>query len=232
MSARLVNMTLPARNFAESSGIVPTTYCSDIELMRNVADGKIGALEQLLEDHQVDVRRMVGRLTAWSSDVDDLTQEVFLKAWRAAKSFDGRGSLRNWLLTIAVRQCRNHHRAATRWMNALARFAQFKRDQPNSPSLYPTTSSSEEASSLTESQANQPENNDPRWQSMSEALSKLPCRDRELLVLIIMEQKAPVEVASLLNITTHNLYVRLHRAKARLTKQLETLNLAPHPIDP
>ena len=38
-------------------------------------------------------------------EAEDLTQETFLKAWRAFDSFQGRGSLKAWLYQIATRVC-------------------------------------------------------------------------------------------------------------------------------
>ena len=163
-----------------------------------------GALDRLIGEHQADVRRMVGRLTAWGNDVDDLTQEVFLKAWKSARSFDGRGALRSWLLAIAVRQCRNHHRATTRLLNALTRLAQ------RTPSPLTAVGTTENEVVM-----------DERWLEVQGALARLSSRDRELLVLLVMEQQAAEEVAKMLGITTNTLYVRLHRAKIRLTRLLQ-----------
>ena len=54
--------------------------------------------------------RMMGTL----HEADDLVQDTFLQAWRAREDFDGRGSLRGWLYTIATNRCLNALKARTR----------------------------------------------------------------------------------------------------------------------
>jgi RNA polymerase sigma-70 factor (ECF subfamily) len=38
-------------------------------------------------------------------DADDALQDALLRAWRGLAGFDGRGSLRSWLYTVATRTC-------------------------------------------------------------------------------------------------------------------------------
>src|ERR671925_575069 len=63
------------------------------------------AFTTLLENHrrqvQVHCYRMLGSL----EESEDLTQETFLRAWRARKGFEGRSSLRTWLHRIATNAC-------------------------------------------------------------------------------------------------------------------------------
>jgi RNA polymerase sigma-70 factor (ECF subfamily) len=63
------------------------------------------AFTELLERHrrhvQVHCYRMLGSL----DESEDLTQETFLRAWRARKRFEGRSSLRTWLQRIATNAC-------------------------------------------------------------------------------------------------------------------------------
>ncbi|WP_246691265.1 sigma-70 family RNA polymerase sigma factor [Mesorhizobium sp. WSM4306] len=40
-------------------------------------------------------------------EADDLVQDTFLRAWRGRSQFDGRGSVRGWLYTIATNSCLN-----------------------------------------------------------------------------------------------------------------------------
>ncbi|TIU55954.1 MAG: sigma-70 family RNA polymerase sigma factor, partial [Mesorhizobium sp.] len=47
--------------------------------------------------------RMMGSL----NEAEDLVQDTFLKAWRARSQFDGRGSPRGWLYSIATNSCLN-----------------------------------------------------------------------------------------------------------------------------
>ena len=173
----------------------------ELEWMRCVAGGDGEAMEQLLERYQVGIRVLVGRLTAWGPDTDDLTQEIFLKAWQRASQFQRGTSLQNWLYTIAVNQCRNHRRGLQRWWRMLDRLFEHKRGEAVTPLL---------------ARAEQEES----WNELQQALLQLRLADRELLVLTYMEQKSSHEIAQILGITENNYYVRIHRAKERLTEHL------------
>ncbi|WBB82386.1 sigma-70 family RNA polymerase sigma factor [Micromonospora sp. WMMD882] len=62
---------------------------------------------------QAEVWRFVAALTG-PGDADDLTQETYLRAFRALPSFEGRASARTWLLGIARRACADHLRTVVR----------------------------------------------------------------------------------------------------------------------
>lgn len=62
---------------------------------------------------QAEVWRFVAALLH-PDDADDLTQETYLRAFRALPSFEGRSSARTWLLGIARRACADHLRTVVR----------------------------------------------------------------------------------------------------------------------
>ncbi|WP_090803663.1 sigma-70 family RNA polymerase sigma factor [Asanoa ishikariensis] len=75
--------------------------------------GDRAAAAAFVEATQHTVRRFIGHLSA-QGDVDDLTQETYLRAMRSLPSFDGRSSATTWLLAIARRVCVDHVRSITR----------------------------------------------------------------------------------------------------------------------
>ena len=179
----------------------PPQNSTELTWMHNIAQGDSVALTQLIQTYQNDIRTLIGRLTAWGSDVDDLTQEVFIKAWKNARHFRESTSLRNWLYTITVNHCRNHQRSLRRWWRTLHQFMEQKYHE-QSPSR----------SAL--------EHHDESWRELQLGLLQLTVKDRELLVLTYMEQRSSTEIARILSITENNYYVRLHRAKQRLAEVL------------
>ena len=75
--------------------------------------GDEAAAARFVRTTQPDVWRLAAHLGG--RDVaDDLTQETYLRAFRALPRFAGRSSARTWLLVIARRACADHVRAATR----------------------------------------------------------------------------------------------------------------------
>src|SRR5262245_222131 len=70
--------------------------------------------------HHAEIRRYLVRVTARPSDADDLSQETFLRAFRAHHALPDGANVRAWLFTIATNLCRNHFRGEKRRRLALA----------------------------------------------------------------------------------------------------------------
>src|ERR1700710_2309077 len=86
------------------------------ELERIAAAAAVGdplAAAALVRATQSDVWRLCAALGD-SQSADDLTQETYLRAFGALHRFEGRSSVRTWLLTIARRVCADAVRAARR----------------------------------------------------------------------------------------------------------------------
>jgi RNA polymerase sigma-70 factor, ECF subfamily len=84
--------------------------------------GDSAAMAALVRATQNDVWRFTAALVD-PGTADDLTQETFLRAFRALPSFEGRSSVRTWLLGIARRVCADHLRAVVRRRRLDARLA-------------------------------------------------------------------------------------------------------------
>jgi RNA polymerase sigma-70 factor (ECF subfamily) len=78
------------------------------------------AFEAVVAAHHAEIRRYVLRITARAGDADDLSQETFLRAFRAHRSLPPGANVRAWLFAIATNLCRNHFRAQMRRRRAHA----------------------------------------------------------------------------------------------------------------
>jgi RNA polymerase sigma-70 factor (ECF subfamily) len=83
---------------------VASSNDEDLALSRRAADGDSAAFAMLVEKHERPLRAFLSR-TAGRDVADDIAQEAFLKAWRAAGQYDGRARYSTWLTRIAWR-CR------------------------------------------------------------------------------------------------------------------------------
>lgn len=70
--------------------------------------------ETLVEAHHAEIFRYLSRVTARSSEAEDLSQETFLRAYRAYRTLTPDANVRAWLFTIATNLSRNHFRAERR----------------------------------------------------------------------------------------------------------------------
>ena len=76
----------------------------DLALSRRAAGGDHAAFAMLVEKHEAPLRSFLARAIGRDA-ADDIAQEAFIKAWRAAGQFDGRSRYSTWLTRIAWR-CR------------------------------------------------------------------------------------------------------------------------------
>src|SRR5690348_2353600 len=72
----------------------------DIRLMQLVAGGDTAAFESLIERHQALVAGTVARMLGSNADVEDITQQVFIRVWRSAGRYVARAKFTTWLLKI------------------------------------------------------------------------------------------------------------------------------------
>ena len=85
-------------------------------------DGDALAAAAFIRATQAETWRFVASLVDPES-ADDLTQETYLRAFRALPAFEGRSSARTWLFGIARRTCADHLRAAVRRRRLVSRSA-------------------------------------------------------------------------------------------------------------
>jgi RNA polymerase sigma-70 factor (ECF subfamily) len=73
------------------------------------------AFESVVSAHHGEIFRYLQRVVGWAAgDADDLSQETFLRAYRAYGSLPGEANLRAWLFAIATNLAKNHFRSETR----------------------------------------------------------------------------------------------------------------------
>lgn len=86
----------------------------DLDLVRRVQRGEKSAFDLLVGKYQHKVANLVSRYVYDHAEVADITQEVFIKAYRAIGSFRGDSAFYTWLYRIAVNTSKNHLVALSR----------------------------------------------------------------------------------------------------------------------
>lgn len=76
--------------------------------------------EALVATHHGEIHRYLRRVTSGSSEADDLSQETFLRAYRAYRALPPDANVRAWLFAIATNLSRNHFRGEKRKTRAHA----------------------------------------------------------------------------------------------------------------
>jgi RNA polymerase sigma-70 factor (ECF subfamily) len=131
---------------------------------------------------------------------EDVTQEVFIKVWRALPAFDGRAALSTWIYTIA----RNASLSALR-----ARRPQSSLSDPEVMEVVETTHAALPADELADRAA------------ILRLVDQLPTKQRQVVMLFYMEEASHEEVASMLAMPVGTVKTLLHRARARLSAAVD-----------
>lgn len=87
---------------------------TDQQLVTRVQQGDKRAFDLLVLKYQYRVHAIVGRFIRDSHEVEDVTQEAFLKAYRALPRFRGDSQFYTWLFRIAVNTAKNYLVARSR----------------------------------------------------------------------------------------------------------------------
>jgi RNA polymerase sigma-70 factor (ECF subfamily) len=85
----------------------PAVEPDDLELVRKAQSDNLSAYDELVRRYQERIYATVYHMTSNHDDASDLTQETFIKAHRALKSFKGDSSFYTWVYRIAVNKTIN-----------------------------------------------------------------------------------------------------------------------------
>ncbi|WP_456380448.1 RNA polymerase sigma factor RpoE [Thiolapillus sp.] len=81
---------------------------ADLELVERVKNGDKKAFDLLVLKYQQKVANIISRYIHDSSEVFDVSQEAFIKAYRALPKFRGDSAFYTWLYRIAINTAKNH----------------------------------------------------------------------------------------------------------------------------
>jgi RNA polymerase sigma-70 factor (ECF subfamily) len=163
--------------------------------------GDASAAEVLAERLLPFVARLVRRLAAWRHDVDDLIQDVMVAALAGRGSFRGDAKLETWITRIAVNRCRAQARKA--WVRrGLFRSWAMQCPAASAPPAEAAAIAGEQAAMV------------------HGAVTQLPAKYREAVVLCYLQHMTAAEAATALSVRASTVEVRLSRARAKLRKML------------
>ncbi|MGE8546231.1 RNA polymerase sigma factor RpoE [Alcaligenes sp. WGS1538] len=92
---------------------------TDAELIARVQRGDKRAFDLLVLKYQRKIMRLLSRMIRDPSEIEDVAQETFIKAYRALPQFRGESAFYTWLYRIAINTARNWQASAGRRPSAL-----------------------------------------------------------------------------------------------------------------
>lgn len=174
--------------------------CSDGELAALALAGRQAAYRELLGRHREPVFRLVRGSIGDGDAALDVTQETFIAAFAALKSYDGTRSFKTWLSRIAINKCRDWARR-----RAVRRFFSFALP------LEAAATVADESIPADRQLADRIE-----LARVRGAITKLPPAIREPLILHAIEGLTQAETAEILGISEKAVETRIYRARKTL----------------
>jgi RNA polymerase sigma-70 factor (ECF subfamily) len=201
-------LTAAATPAAARALAAPAAPVDDRELVRRAQKEDKEAFEELIRRHTNRVFAVASGILHRREDVEDISQQVFVKAYFSLKRFDQRAAFSTWLYKITVNEC---------W--------DLLRKRKVRPLVYEADLSEEQAKQLVASDKGAPDRPDvsetlEARQQVELLLEGLEERDRMMLILKEVEGFAIEEIAEVLDLNSNTVKVRLFRARKKIISRV------------
>jgi len=173
----------------------------DAAIIQSVLQGNKAAYAVLVERYQSFVFTIICRLIPQREEAEDVSQEVFVKAYLSLAGFKGSSKFSTWLYTIAHTTALSHLRKS----RVSTVFA-----EENVMAVYADGKASTQ----------HPQYNSLRT-AVNDCITRLPPEDAEIITLFYLAEQSIEEIAAIMQIETNNAKVKLHRARQKLKEIVE-----------
>jgi RNA polymerase sigma-70 factor (ECF subfamily) len=182
----------------------------ELILVARVREGDRCAFDILVKRYRERLYGMVYHMISNTSDAADLTQDIFIQAFRAFDSFQGKSSFFTWLYRIGVNKTLEHIRQNKR--RQFLSFQSLDKEMAGEDFLgaVSITDDAEKSAYLSELQ-----------EKLNESLQKLSIKHRMVVVLYEIEGMSHSDIAVILKCSEGTVRSRLHYAKSQLKEFLK-----------
>src|SRR5271168_2557246 len=176
----------------------------DRELVTRAQSEDKEAFEELIRRHQQRVFAVAARILHKREDIEDISQQVFVKAYFSLKRFDQRAAFSTWLYKITVNEC---------W--------DLLRKKKVRPLLYEADLSEEQSQQVTAAAGSRTTGPDvlqrlAARERVENLLGGLDERDRLMLILKEVEGLSIEEIGETMDMNANTVKVRLFRARRKI----------------
>jgi RNA polymerase sigma-70 factor (ECF subfamily) len=180
------------------------TELTDTEIIRRILQGDQAIFATLVQRYQQYVFTLVLRFTDSREDAEEISQDVFVKAYRSLADFRGDSKFSTWLYTIVRTSCitfLRKRRLDTTSIDNERTFMQLENKE-----------SGFNASSIEQKS---------RHAMVNQAIRLLSPDDSQLITLFYKGEQSLEEIGRIMGLEPNTVKVRLHRARNRLREKLE-----------
>jgi RNA polymerase sigma-70 factor (ECF subfamily) len=176
-------------------------------LIERCLGGDQTAWEQIVRQHWRKVFNLAYKFVGRHDEAEDLTQDIFLKIFKALHTFDRRANFQTWLISISRNLCIDHYRSVRKERETMAR-------EVDAANLTPVSRERGPHGEL--------EQIDLR-QLIRQGLAELPPALKEAVVLRDLQELSYHEIAEKLRLPEGTVKSRINRGRLELARQLRRL---------
>jgi RNA polymerase sigma factor (sigma-70 family) len=176
----------------------------DEYLVKQFSQNDESTFERIVEQYSADIAVLANRLLGWPGDVEDVVQDIFLAVFAGLKKFRGECSLKSWLFIITINKCRTYR---------YKRMLRLKKFSKAADRAYRSQSRAADGHLM----------DNETFNRVRLAVTALPAKYREPIVLRYLQELSITESSRILGISENTLHVRLNRARGRLKRELTEL---------
>ena len=181
-----------------------STELHDSDIIGRVLRGETQHFAELVKRYQNFVFTIIMRYTNSREDAEEISQDVFVKAYRNLADFRGDSKFSTWLYTIANTTCLTFLRKKKLNIHSLDNEHVFEMADANESNF----------------RANQIEQKS-RHQMLHQAIQLLSPDDARIITLFYKGEQSLEEIGQIMGLEPNTVKVKLHRARARLKDKLE-----------
>lgn len=176
-------------------------------LVERCLSGDQEAWAEIVRIHRRKVFNLAYKFVGRHDEAEDLTQDIFLRIFKALHTFDRRANFQTWLISISRNLCIDHYRSRRKERETMARDVDASTLTPPARERGPE---------------GQLEQRDVR-ELVRAALAGLPPGLREAVVLRDLQEFSYIEIADRLNIPEGTVKSRINRGRLELARQVRRL---------
>ena len=176
------------------------------QLVEKAREGNRLAFDQLIDRYQRDIYRMIYYRIQRQMDAEDLTQDVFVRAYRSIPRLREPQRFRSWLYTIAVNRVNDYLRKK--------RVRSIFKSSDEGYEIHPEADEHREKPEALEQVLKE-----DFWRQVNRIAKKLSRMEREVFMLRFMDDLNIAEIAQILKKSESTVKTHLYRALAKFKKE-------------
>ncbi|MFZ5941778.1 MAG: RNA polymerase sigma factor [Bacteroidota bacterium] len=178
-------------------------HTTELEYIRQILDGETRLFAYFLREYGDPVYRLIRKIVESPEESEELTQDVFMRAFKKLSSFKADSRFSTWLYRIAYNVAVSKVRVKKVVYPAVSEEAMSRIPDDESDRLLEGDGHEEQLARL------------------ERAVGELPEEERLLLHLYYLEERSVAEIGTIMDLGESNVKIRLHRTRKKLAVMIK-----------